>query len=251
MILELKRWHRSKRLYLLVFVFVCLALTSTLSTYYANDIIKQLSSSANMIRLPEPTWQSVMESYFKNVVQMGIFISLYSILGMSNISKTESLRLFFQTRTSNLFKIFFPKLLASLISFIVASLAGFLSALYLTFALCDKINLGHSIYAYLLNLLGVVGIVIIGFLLHIIVNAPFAIAGVFEIILLISSAWTSVKILSEVLFTNWLLPTDILIAGFKKVTLSPSIWYLLGYIVLLICINMVVFWYRRRRHYGH
>ncbi len=251
MILELKRWHRSKRLYLLMFVFICLALTSTLSTYYANDIIKNLSSSANLIQLPDPTWESVMGSYFKNVTQMGIFISLYMILGMSNISKTESLRLFFQTRTSNLFKIFFPKLLTSLVSLAVASLVGFLSALYLTFVLCDKINLEHSVYAYLLNLFGVVGIIVIGFLFHITVNFPFAIAGTFEIILLISSALTSIKTLSAALFINWLLPTDILASGVKKVTLLPNLWYLLGYIALVVFLNVMCFWYRRRRRYGY
>lgn len=251
MILELKRWHRSKRLYLLMFVFVCLALTSTLSTYYANDIIKNLSSSANLIQLPDPTWESVMGAYFKNVTQMGIFISLYMILGMSNISKTESLRLFFQTRTNNVFKVFLPKLVASLASLIMASLAGFLATLYLTFALFDKFNLEYSIYAYLLNLLGVVGLIVVGFLFHIIINTPFVIAGIFEVALLISSSLTNVKSISEASLANWLLPTVVLANGIKKISFFPTLWYLLGYILLVICLNMIVFWYRRRRRYGY
>lgn len=250
MILELKRWHRSKRLYLLMLVFVCLALTSTLSTYYANDIIKNLSNSANLIQLPGPTWESVLGSYFKNVTQMGIFISLYMILGMSNIAKTESLRLFFQTRTTNVLKIFFPKLLASLISLLLTSLAGFLTALYLTFALFDKFNLAYSIYAYLLNLLGVVSIITVGFLLHVIIKAPFAIAGIFEVILLISSSLTHIKSISNASLANWLLPTDILANGIKKVSFFPSTWFLLGYILLVVCLNIVFFWYKRRRRYG-
>lgn len=98
--IEMKRWIRSKKAILLSVFFIFLSVSSTLAAYYANDLIESMVSANNgKIILSDITWESLVNSFFKNSAQMGVFVGLYLILSMSNIEKTESLKLFYLTRT--------------------------------------------------------------------------------------------------------------------------------------------------------
>ena len=107
LVIEIKRWIRSKKAILLPMFFIILSVSSTLAAYYANDLIESMASANNgKIILPDITWESLVNSFFKNSAQMGIFVGLYLILSMSNIEKSESLKLFYLTRTKSSFNIY-------------------------------------------------------------------------------------------------------------------------------------------------
>ncbi|MCC9879805.1 hypothetical protein HK152_08140, partial [Streptococcus agalactiae] len=84
--IEMKRWIRSKKAILLPIFFIFLSVSSTLAAYYANDLIESMASANNgKIILSDITWESLVNSFFKNSAQMGVFVGLYLILSMSNI----------------------------------------------------------------------------------------------------------------------------------------------------------------------
>ena len=93
--IEMKRWIRSKKAILLPIFFIFLSVSSTLAAYYANDLIESMvPANSGQVTLPDITWESLVSAFFKNSTQMGIFIGSYLILLMSNIEKSESLKLF-------------------------------------------------------------------------------------------------------------------------------------------------------------
>lgn len=239
--LELKRWIRGKRFYILILFFMFLAITSTLSSYYANDIIKNIATDTQgTLILPKPTWDSVLSSFYKNSSQMGIFVSLYIILSMSDISKTESLALFYKTRTTNKIKIFFPKLISSLIVLLLSLVAGIMVAIYMTVVLCGSIAIDKVLQSVVLHFLVSTIIVMIGFFLNVIINVPFVISGIFEIIILIISSLSNIKALNDFTGINLLLPKGVLANTPMKDVLFPSVWYLLIYLGITIILVMFV-----------
>ena len=232
LVIEIKRWIRSKKAILLPMFFIILSVSSTLAAYYANDLIKSMASVNNgKIILPDITWESLVNSFFKNSAQMGIFVGLYLILSMSNIEKSESLKLFYLTRTKSSFKIYFPKLCSSLFFFIISWLFGLLSTIYVTMILYAEVSLERILATSILHLIMVSFIVIFGFFINIIFNMPFVISGLAEILILVFSSLTMIDSFNKYTGMDFLLPKKLI--HYQEVFNSDNV-------KILICLTICV-----------
>ena len=66
LVIEMKRWIRSKKAILLPMFFIFLSVSSTLAAYYANDLIESIVSANNgKIILPDITWESLVIHFLR------------------------------------------------------------------------------------------------------------------------------------------------------------------------------------------
>ncbi|WBL40061.1 hypothetical protein O7R04_03920 [Bacillus velezensis] len=109
----------------LIGVFIFSALTSPLFTYYAGDIIGNLSGSndAKLI-LPDPHWHELIASYFKNSSQLVMLICAYLVADMCAFGKDKSLQHFYKSRGENAWIVFWPKVLVSVAITFIGTVVG-------------------------------------------------------------------------------------------------------------------------------
>lgn len=235
--IEMKRWIRSKNFILLSIFFVFLAISSTLAAYYANDLIKSLASVNNGgIVLADITWESLVHSFFKNSAQLGIFVALYLILSMNNIEKTESLKLFFFTRTRNRLKIYLPKLYSSMFFFVISWLLGLFCTLYITMVLYEKINLEMVLASSILHLAMISYLVLFSFSINIIFNMPFVISCLIEILILVFSSLTLIDPIYKYTGIKFLFPKKLI--KYNEIFSSENLevfLYLTLFLLIIIC----------------
>ena len=196
--LECKKWIRSKYIFFLTFFLVMLAFLSVLSSFYINDILESLLAQGQMkIAFQEVTWSFVLKSFFKNSSQLGLFLAAYMILNLANLGQSESLQLFYQTRSRDLLRIYWPKYLAALLNLVLALSLAFLTALYLLVLLFDKIDLSMILYTASLHFLVFLLLISILFFLHILLVSPFALTLAMELVIMLLSAFQQIEVLQK------------------------------------------------------
>ena len=245
-VLELKRWIRSKKMFVLFLFFISISLTSALSSYYASDIIKvMVPENQAQIVLGTTSWEQITYSFFKTSAQLGLFVSLYLILKIGMISSSESLKIFYMTRTENFFRIYTPKLLSSLLVFISTWLSGFLVAIYVIFVLYDTFNMEKLIVTAMYHLIMLLLLVTICFTLNSIVGSPFIISALVEVLLMILSSFSRMKVVQRYSGIHLLFPKSLLSwkDAFELENIEP-----IGYACLyLLAIGFLVWLLKRFR----
>ena len=238
--IEMKRWIRSKKAILLPIFFIFLSVSSTLAAYYANDLIESMvPANSGQVTLPDITWESLVSAFFKNSTQMGIFIGSYLILSMSNIEKSESLKLFYLTRTKSSFKIYLPKLYSSMFFFIISWLSGLLSAIYIVMILYQDVSLEKILANSSLHLIMVSFIIIFGFFVISILNLPFVISGLIEILILVFSSLTTIDSFDKYLGIRFLMPKQLI--DYQELLNSDNIETVV-YLVIYLSVLIVLVW---------
>lgn len=229
--IEWKRWTRSHKFFILLFVFLFTGVTSPVMTYYIRDIIVNLSpSTMGTMTFPEPTWQSLLLAYFKNTSQISLFVSLYMICDMSFLGKSDALRLFYKTRTDRITKLYLPKIIMGLIMISIASAVGQLTALYMIWVFFSHLPLGQLLLAFLLEWLAIVSLSLFTVCLALHLKSPFLAAFILEFFVMLAI------FLSQASFAKWLptqllYQTDINLEHLDWGTLS-SLWTLLGLVLV-------------------
>lgn len=248
--LEIRRWLRSNKAMLLFLLYIFIALSSTISTYYANDILKSMiSDNEIVITLPDINITDILSSFYKNSTQIGIFVSLYLILSMSNTSKTDSLKMFFETRTLNRFKVQWPKLISSLIIMVVCLISGIVITILVTYSLYNTVNFKEVAFASVLHITSVLIIIIIGFLINVLLESPFVISGTIEIMILILSSIGNIEALKKYTGIEMLIPTSVLENRDLFFEKNESIYFYSAYLLLIIVIVALLEILRRKiRH---
>ncbi|HEM3610132.1 TPA: hypothetical protein U1C21_000274 [Streptococcus suis] len=240
--IELKRWLRSKKVILLSMFFVFLSISSTLAAYYANDIFKTMASTNGAkVIFVDITWESLIHAFFKNSTQMGLFVGLYLILSMNNIEKTESLKLFYLTRTKSRFKIYLPKLYSSMFFFTISWLSGLLSTIYITMIFYKEFSIDKIITTSTLHLIMLSFIIIFCFLINIIFNMPFVISGLTEILILVFSSLTMIGSFDKYTGINFLLPKKLIDYNelFNRDNLETMLYLVIYMSVLIILVWLI------------
>ena len=158
---------------------------------------------------------------------------------MSNIEKTESLKLFYLTRTKSSFKIYFPKLCSSMFFFIISWLFGLLSTIYVTMILYKEVSLERILATSILHLIMVSFIVIFGFFINIIFNMPFVISSLAEILILVFSSLTMVDSFNKYTGMKFLLPKNLI--HYQELFNSDNVEILI-YLIIYIVALIVLVW---------
>lgn len=236
MTLEIFKWIRSKRIFIILFICSLSGIISPLIAYYSDSLIKNLSgnSSAKII-LPDPTWESVMESYFKNIGQLILFIVVFLVAQACIIGKNESLQLFYKTRSNKASMIYTPKVVISIIIATLGIIFGDLCATYMDWALFgNKLKYSNLFSAFGLHLLVFLMFVLLGATIAIWMSSPFLAAGIVEIIVLTSGALVGTKFYDRWLPSALLSPTKYL----NEIIRFESIWRIILFVlgVMIICV---------------
>ena len=119
-VLELKKWIRSKRLFLLCGLFIFIGFISTIIAYYQKDILKDLSSTnAVTIIFAKSDWKELICSYFKSCSQIMLMVGTYMGGTSCILGNSFQIRSFYLTKTTNKNKIFIPKIIISLVCVVI------------------------------------------------------------------------------------------------------------------------------------
>lgn len=235
MILEIRTWYRSKRIFLLIFICSLMGISAPLFTYYSKDILKNMGGyDASNILLTPPTWISATASYFKNVEQVVVFIVIFIVVETCLLGKNESLKLFYKTNAKTPSKIYTPKLSAGLLFSFLGLLIGDLLNTYMLWALFDnKVHFGHLAIALTIQMIVFLILIVLGATIGIYTSSAFLSAVVVEGFLIITGLLSNVA-----LFKNWspmllLSPIQFLSTNVEV----DQIWrpLIVGCIVLILC----------------
>lgn len=234
--IEWKRWLRSRTFLILCAVFIFSGLTSPLMTYYSRDILASMGGAyAQALELPEPSWQELIISYFKNASQLSLFVGLYLICQLCLLGKSDSLRLFYLTRTKSPWRLYLPKITMSLSLLSVASLLGQLTAFYTTWTLFNDLVWSDILKAFLWHWLGLLIFALFALCLALYSQSAFLPALVVEVFIILSGVLTGSQM------GKWL-PSNLLSLStyFEKgvvLSESPFLW-ILGLMVLLSLLGL-------------
>jgi ABC-2 type transport system permease protein len=235
MILEIRKWYRSKRVFLLISICSLMGVTAPLFTYYSKDILKSMGGyDASNILLPDPTWISATASYFKNVEQIIVFVVIFVVAEACLLGKNESLKLFYKTNAKTPSKIYTPKLIAGLLFSFLGLLVGDLINVYMVWALFDnKVQFGHLAGALCVQMVVFLVLITLGATLGIYTSSPFLSAVLIEGFLMVTGLLGGVEV-----FKNWS-PTVLLspVQFLSKAVNLNHIWQptLVGFIILILC----------------
>ncbi|MEQ6001217.1 hypothetical protein U2I83_17205 [Bacillus amyloliquefaciens] len=222
----------------LIGVFIFSALTSPLFTYYAGDIIGNLSGSndAKLI-LPDPHWHELIASYFKNSSQLVMLICAYLVADMCAFGKDKSLQHFYKSRGENAWIVFWPKVLVSVAITFIGTVVGSIFASYETWVFFDDLDFGNLIAAFALQIFGFLLFVIVSVTISIWLNSPFVSALIVTMIVFISSFLKDVHQFKNWSPTTFLSPTDVLKNGIEFDAFGYSM--IISILTLIICLVFI------------
>lgn len=233
--LEILSWMRSKKIIIILAIFVFSGFTSPIISYYSNDIINSFSNNATKVVLQNPDWMDLITSYFKNVSQLVIFICAYVIADSCRLGKDKSLQLYYKTRAKNSGRILFPKIIVSLIVSFIAGIIGASTALYVTWVFFDDFNFHYSVEAFLVQLSGILIFLTLAAIIAFWINSPFISALIVEIFIFSAIFFDSIEKFHKWSPTSLLKPSSILNKGIN----NNDVWYQF-FFGLIICVILLV-----------
>lgn len=201
MLLEITKWIRSRRFFIILLIFCLSGLISPMLAYYSDFIIKSLSNnSIEKIILPKPTWESVMISYFKNMEQSILFIVVFFVSKVCTIEKCESLQLFYATRANKAGIIYNPKLISSICIVVIGIIIGDICALYMEWVFFgSNVEYTHVVILLAIHLLVFIMFILLGVATSIRISSPFLASCLVESMIMLSKLLVNTKF-----YNNWL-----------------------------------------------
>ncbi|KFE41063.1 ABC transporter permease [Staphylococcus agnetis] len=233
--LETLSWMRSKKIIIILAIFIFSGFTSPIITYYSNDIINNFSNNATKVILQNPNWVDLITSYFKNVSQLVIFICAYIVADSCRLGKDKSLQLYYKTRAKNSGKILFPKILVSLIISLIAGMIGAIIALYVTWVFFDDFKLNYIVESFIVQLIGIIIFLTVAATISFWINSPFISALIVEVIIFSAIFFGSIEKFHKWSPTSMLRPNNILENGIN----GNDVW-LQMFFGFIICIILLV-----------
>ncbi|MBF7126215.1 hypothetical protein ITR00_09370 [Pediococcus pentosaceus] len=209
--LNFKRWVRGNRLLVVTILFVFTAIFSPIMAYNAAKILDSLGSTVTSLPIPDET--SLLQSYFKNMSQLILFVVVFLISSMTVLPKSESVHIFYLSRTKKGYRIYYPKILVGLSIVVILLILNdviFYSILTLYFNELDTFNIVTSLC---IQLLGFFTMTIVGVTVSIIFNSSFIGAALIELFIFIGSIFATYEWFKEWSPTTLLSPIDIFHTG--------------------------------------
>lgn len=170
--LELLRWVRSRRLAILVIVFVFSGITSPLSAFYTEQILAGLGDEGVQVSVPDPTWQSLLLAYFQNASQLALLFAAYLAGWGCALGGDDRLRIFYLSRVRRPSQVFVPRLVVSGLVVLLAALVGASTSAYATWALMPDLDPRGTATALGVQVVGVVGVAVLAGAVAALVRSP-------------------------------------------------------------------------------
>ncbi len=173
MSLQLHRWTRSRRLLVLVAVFAFSGLTSPLFAAHLKELLTGLNSNGIQVVVPDPTWDGLIASYFKNAAQLALLVACYVVGSMVALGADPAVRIHYLTRVQRPSQVLLPRLGTAAVLTLAGTLVGGLCALYETVLLVDGTDLGRAVLALVVQCVAVLLLSCIAGALAFRTNSPF------------------------------------------------------------------------------
>lgn len=191
---EFKRWNRTRRLLVVAFLFLFSGITSPLIAEYSADIFGALGASETVtITVSAPTWQNLVDSYFKNSSQLALLLAGYLVGWACALGPDERLRLFYRSRATGPWQIFGPRLAVSAIVASIGALAGAAMAGYETVVLHPELEWGLLVGGLALQAGALVVFILLAGVLACWTNAPFLSAIVIAAVVFLGGLFTGAE----------------------------------------------------------
>ena len=213
-LLETKMWWRNGRLGILLFLFAFFGITSPVLIYFMKEFISAFGGTdGTTILMPDPNWKALMESYFSNISQIGLFVLVYFVADTFKLKKESSLGLYYSTVSHNAFVLWLPKLILAFFVTVVSNFIGVLCAAYVTWVFFSNIELGRVISASLLQTLALLTLVILGSAVAVWTRKAFLALVSVIVLSVVSSIVQTLSNISQWLPLSLLSPIDVLNAA--------------------------------------
>jgi ABC-2 type transport system permease protein len=159
---EMAEQFRSRKLVVMIFVFVFFGILSPVTAMFMPDIIGSISESQNIkIIVPEPTWLDAVAQYLKNLSQMGSFILIIVYMGIVAKEKENGIMVFLFVKPLSRKAYVLSKYAAATTSALISMGAAFAFSAFYTALFFD----GFDFLAFTsLNLLMLLNIITIMFM---------------------------------------------------------------------------------------
>lgn len=230
-LLEAKIWWRNSRLGILFFLFAFFGLTSPVLIYYMKDFIEAFGGTEGVtLLMPPPSWTALIESYYSNVSQIGLFVLVYFIADTFKLKKKSSLSLYYTTVAQNSLILWVPKLVLAFFITLFTNFVGVLSASYVTWVFFPALDFGRVISASLLQTLILITLVLLGSAVAVWTRKTFLAVVSVLVLLVIHSLVQTFSNISQWLPLSLLSPGEVLKASGQVEFLTISLS--LGLIIL-------------------
>lgn len=209
--LETKIWWRSGRLGILFFLFIFFGITSPVLIYYMKEFLSTFGGTeGTIILMPDPNWKSLMESYFSNISQIGLFVLIYFVADTFKIKKESALGLYYSTVARNSFILQLPKLILAFFVTVLSNFAGLASAVYVTWVFFPAMDFGRVFSASVLQTLALLTLVVFGSAIVVWARKTFLAVVSVLVLVVISSILQTLSDASQWLPLSLLSPIDVL-----------------------------------------
>lgn len=239
--LEVRRWFRSSRFQILLIVFLFVAVLSPIFAYNGNRILKNLMAGENvkLILSTKVSSDMLMQSYFKNISQIVIFVAAYVVSMMVGLPKNNSAKLFYISRTNKGYKLYLIKIIVALVLLITVSLISGSVCLYITSIYFQNINFQNYLTSIIVQTVGICTIIMFSIVMAILLKSSFASAVIIEIVIVVSSTLREIDWFKNWSITELLMPIEVLTKGWNQIVNQLTITAL-GIMVLSICLVCVI-----------
>lgn len=139
--LEWYRLVRTRRLIVLLGVFLFFGFTGPLSTYYLDEIIARFGGDIR-IEAPAPTVAAAISQYTANGSQLGMLVVLIVAAGALNLHQRPELAFFLRTRVPEVGRLLLPRFTVAFAASAGAFTAGAVAAWYETAVLIEAPSVG-------------------------------------------------------------------------------------------------------------
>lgn len=216
--LELATWFRNKRFVVLVFVFLAIAISSTVMAYNINNLLEAAGENGAQITMPNPSAAALVQSYMKTASQIGLFIAAYLVSDASILKRQGSQRIYYVTTALNRSRIYIPKLLIGILLSASAMFMGACCALYITWCYFENMPLAASIQALGFQIIGFLLFTFLAGTIGILTCSAFVAALTVEGMVILGSYLDGFPLIHKWSFTTLLAPNEIVSNGFEWAT---------------------------------
>ncbi|QAY62565.1 hypothetical protein ET495_04105 [Xylanimonas allomyrinae] len=229
-VVELRRWVRTRRLFVLCAVFLFSGMTSPLLAYYSGEIFRSLGASENItVIVGEASWQSLVSSYFKNSSQLALLLAAYLVGWACAIGPDDRLRLYYRSRVPGAWQVYGARLGVAGIGVAAAGVVGAVVAAYVTLVLNTAADVTTLALALAVQSVGIIMFATFAGVIACWTNAPFVSAVLVAAVVLVAGLFSAANGLMAWSPTTLLSP-DGLLSGDSITSVARP--FLVGCLVL-------------------
>lgn len=171
---QILTWLRSQRLVVVLVAFAFSGVTSPLVAAHLADIVAALGEDGDItVVAADPTWQTVLSSYFRNASQLALIVTAYVVAKSVALGPDPALRIHYLSKATRSGQVFLPRWAVAVAATSAGAVLGVAIAYYETAVLVSGADLSAAAPAMAVQVVGVVLLAGMAGCLGFLTNSPF------------------------------------------------------------------------------